>query len=109
MAALSAAAPAKYAGLGQRFGALVVDFFVLSLVFFPVTRLVKGNWVMTGGDHMWSYGWLITDPLCLISLAIILGYFVVLEGVLGATLGKRVLGLRVVAVDGHRPGASGAA
>lgn len=35
---------------------------------------------------------------------IILGYYVLLESLLGATAGKLVLGLRVVDATGHRPG-----
>ncbi len=93
-----------YAGLGRRFVALITDFLLLSIVFFPVTRAVKGVWVMSGEDHLWDYGWLITDPLCLTFLLIIVLYFVLLEGLGGATIGKRMLGLRVVGTDGQYPG-----
>jgi len=93
-----------YASLGPRFAALVIDFAALSLLFFPVTRLVKGVWIMSSGEHLWSYGWFITDPLCLAFLAVIGLYFVLTEGLLGATVGKLALGLRVVAVDGSSPG-----
>jgi len=94
----------RYAGLTPRFYALVIDFVLLSLVFFPVTKLVKGVWVMSSGEHAWSYGWFITDPLCLGFLAVILLYFILLEGLLGATAGKRLLGLRVVRFDGSPAG-----
>jgi uncharacterized RDD family membrane protein YckC len=95
-----------YAGLGIRFAALAVDFLILSMVFFPVTKLVKGVWIMTGGDHLWNYGWFITDPLCLTFLAVIVLYFALSEGVFGGTCGKIVLGLRVVRTDGSLPGVS---
>jgi len=49
-------------------------------------------------------GWFITDPLCLVFLAVMALYFVLLEGLAGATLGKWLLGLRVVRIDGRRPG-----
>jgi uncharacterized RDD family membrane protein YckC len=88
-----------YAGVWRRFVALVVDFFLLSAVFFPVTRFVKGTWIMSVGDHRWARGWLVTDPLCLIFLAAIFFYFVLLEGFAGGTLGKRALRLRVVGAD----------
>jgi len=90
----------QYASLGRRFAALAIDFVLLSLIFFPVTRLVKGTWVMTAGEHQWGYGWFITDPLCLAFLAVIVLYFVVMEGLVGATIGKRLLGMRVVRPDG---------
>ncbi len=93
-----------YAGLGRRFLALIADFFVLSLIFFPVTRVVKGVWIMSRGDHFWGYGWLVTDPLCIIFLGAIVAYFIMLEGIFGATVGKRLLSLRVIKVNGGRPG-----
>ena len=89
-----------YAGLAPRFMALVLDFLFLSLIFFPITRAVKGVWLMSSGEHAWSYGWFITDPLCLAFLVVIVLYFILLEGLLGATIGKRLMGLRVVRVDG---------
>ena len=94
----------KYAGLGLRILALGLDFLLLAIIFFPTTRLVKGVWLLSGSDHLWSYGWLITDPLCLVFLGAIILYFVLLEGLWGATLGKRILGLRVVGLAGKRPG-----
>ncbi len=93
-----------YAGLGRRFWALVVDGLLFCAVFFPVTRLVKGVWIMRAADHRWTSGLFITDPLCLAFLALMLLYFVLLEGLFGATLGKWLLGLRVVRVGGGRTG-----
>jgi uncharacterized RDD family membrane protein YckC len=94
----------RYAGLKPRFFALCVDALLFCLVFFPVTRLVKGVWLMSPADHRWVSGWFITDPLCITFLAIMFLYFVFLEGLLGATLGKWALGLRVVNADSHLPG-----
>jgi uncharacterized RDD family membrane protein YckC len=94
----------QYAGLGRRFLALVVDFLIFSAIFFPVTKAVKGVWIMSPQDHAWGYGWFITDPLCLTFLVIMVMYFVLLEGLAGATIGKRLLRLRVVGTDGQRPG-----
>jgi len=94
----------QYAGLGVRFLALVIDLVILSMIFFPVTRIVKGVWIMTGGDHLWGYGWLITDPLCIVFLVAIFLYFVLLEGSIGATVGKKLSGIRVVCTDGRHPG-----
>jgi len=100
----SAQGALRYAGLKPRFFALVIDFALLSLVFFPVTRLVKGEWIMSAGEHAWSYGWFITDPLCLAFLLVIVLYFVLLEGLFGATAGKRLLRMRVAKVDGSPAG-----
>ncbi len=94
----------QYAGLGIRFLALLVDLLVLCIVFFPVTRIIKGVWLMSAGDHLWGYGWLITDPLCIAFLVAIFIYFVMLEGFLGATVGKLALRLRVIVANGSSPG-----
>jgi uncharacterized RDD family membrane protein YckC len=97
-------AATQYAGLWARFLALVVDFLVFCAFFFPITRIVKGVWIMSPDDHRWAYGLFITDPLCIAFLVLIFLYFAFLEGLAGATFGKWVLGLRVVRVDGRRPG-----
>ena len=94
----------EYARRGERFLALLVDVLLFCAFFFPVTRIVKGVWLMSPRDHNWTRGWFIFDPLCLIFLVIMGLYFVFLEGWLGATVGKRVLGLRVVGIDGGRAG-----
>ena len=94
----------EYAGVSIRFSALVLDVILLSAVFFPVTRLAKGTWVMTAADHQWARGWFVTDPLCLVFLLVMFLYFVLFEGLSGATPGKRLLGLRVVGVDGSPVG-----
>lgn len=93
-----------YAGIWQRFGALVIDGLLFCAVFLPITRIVKGVWIMGASDHRWVNGLFITDPLCLIFLVLMFLYFVLLEGLMGATLGKWALGLRVVAGDGEEPG-----
>ena len=94
----------EYAGLWERFLALLVDALFFCACFFPITRLVKGVWLMSPNDHNWVRGWFIFDPLCLAFLVIIGLYFIFLEGRLGATLGKWILGLRVIGLDGHRTG-----
>ncbi len=94
----------KYAGLGTRFLALLIDFLLFCSVFFPVTRLVKGVWLMMPNDHNWVNGWFIFDPLCLIFLILMALYMVLLEGLLGATVGKWIMRLRVIRTDGRVPG-----
>lgn len=59
---------------------------------------------MSPADHLWRVGWFISDPLCMIFLVVIFVYFVVLEGFLGCTVGKRLLRRRVVRIDGGNPG-----
>jgi uncharacterized RDD family membrane protein YckC len=97
-------ATSRFAGPWPRLLALLADLALFCAVFFPVTRLVKGVWLMSPRDHNWVNGWFIFDPLCLIFLAIMALYMILLEGWLGATVGKRLVGLRVVGSDGGRPG-----
>ena len=94
----------RFAGPWPRFLALLADLALFCSVFFPVTRLVKGVWLMSPRDHNWVNGWFIFDPLCLIFLVVMTLYMILLEGWLGATVGKRLVGLRVVRTEGGRPG-----
>jgi uncharacterized RDD family membrane protein YckC len=96
----------RYAGLGRRLAALVIDLLLFCAVFFPVTRLVKGVWLMGAADHRWAHGWVVFDPICLIFLVIMFAYAVFLEGLAGATAGKWASGIRVIGPDGRRPGLS---
>jgi uncharacterized RDD family membrane protein YckC len=93
-----------YAGIWRRFWALVIDGLLFCVIFFPVTRVVKGVWLMSATDQRWANGLFITDPLCLIFLTLMVLTFILLEGLVGATLGKWALGLRVVRNDGGKPG-----
>jgi uncharacterized RDD family membrane protein YckC len=81
-----------------------VDVALFCSAFFPITRLVKGVWLMAPSDHRWVRGLFISDPLCVIFLLVIAAYYVLGEGLAGATLGKWALGLRVVGPDGGKPG-----
>jgi len=94
----------RFAGLWPRFLALFIDFLLFCVIFFPVTRLLKGTWLLSTTDHHWNYGIFITDPLCMVFLIVMFLYFVFLEGLVGVTLGKWIAGLRVVQVGGGKPG-----
>jgi len=94
----------RFAGLWFRFLALLGDFLLFCAVFFPITRLTRGVWVMSAADHRWSHGLFITDPVCIAFLAIMILYFMSLEGLMGVTFGKWVVGLRVERVGGGKPG-----
>ncbi len=96
--------PVRYAGLWIRGAALLLDWLLFCAVFFPITRLVKGVWVMGARDHRWAHGNIVFDPLCLYFMLVIIVYFVLLEGFGGATVGKMLLRLRVVGTDGERIG-----
>lgn len=82
--------------------AFALDFIFLSLFFFPATYLYSGKWVMSYEEHLWG----ILDPICLVFLFIIFAYFILMEAYVGWTVGKRILGMRVVDRVGNRIGLS---
>ncbi len=92
----------KKAGVVRRGIALALDFFFLSIFFFPATYLYSGNWMMSYEEHLWG----ITDPICLVFLFIIFAYFILMEAYVGWTVGKRILGMRVVDRTGNKIGFS---
>jgi len=50
--------------LRSRFAALLVDLLVFCALFFPITRMAKGVWLMTPTDHRWDSGLFVSDPIC---------------------------------------------
>jgi uncharacterized RDD family membrane protein YckC len=114
------AAPPQHR-LGRRVSAALADIALLS-VLFVVLGLISGGTparnlppgvlnVAVGAVHFGTWwirfgevtvaGWWLAGYL-----AALLLYYFVLEAATGQTLGKRVLGLRVVARDGTRPSAA---
>ena len=93
----------EYAGIFPRGLAVGLDLLVFFVCFFPITRLTKGVWLMSPTDHRWVNGLFITDPLCLGFLAAMFIYFILLESQFGATVGKKAVGLQVVASGDSRP------
>ena len=57
---------------------------------------------MSPEEHLWG----ISDPICVVFLFIISAYFILMEAYIGWTVGKRILGMRVVDVAGNKIGLS---
>ena len=53
-------------------------------------------------EHLWG----ISDPICLVFLFIIFAYLILLEAYVGWTIGKRILGMRVLDRNGNKIGFS---
>lgn len=87
----------EYKGIGIRFVAQLVDWIILSIIY-----------VIIGFGMFGTLTWQVTGPaagsIVGVNLVIWFLYFVVLEGSAGATLGKRVAGIRVVKEDGAKCG-----
>jgi uncharacterized RDD family membrane protein YckC len=88
----------RYVSVGRRFGATVVDVIVISVVTLPFARIshsgtyVSVNWSGAGAAA---------------AMAVWFGYYIVLEAVAGATVGKWALQIRVVRTDGSKLGWAG--
>ena len=86
----------------QRGIGFLLDFVFLSIFFFPATFVYSGKWVMGPEEHLWG----ISDPICLVFLFIIFAYFILMEAYVGWTVGKKILGMRVVDITGNKIGLS---
>lgn len=73
-------------GLAQRFFARLIDGIVVNIVVFVLTLFFFPD-----------YGWMVTG---LFSGVLMFGYFVMLEVSQGSSLGKRLLGLKVLGPGG---------
>ena len=83
----------EYQGIGPRFVAQLVDAIILWVVFFLL------GFGMTGAFSFDLYGSAAWPFIGAWGLIVLL-YFVVLEGTMGATVGKKVAKIRVVQEDG---------
>ena len=82
--------------------AWLLNILFLSIFFFPATYLYSGKWIMGPEEHLWG----ISDPICLVFLFVIFAYLILMEAYVGWTMGKRILGMRVVDVSGNKIGLS---
>lgn len=88
------------AGVPLRFVAVLLDAII---VFFPlgiVIGLLAGGGYVEGGNGSWNAGVDIGDNLLWALVALGVGYYTLCEAASGATLGKRMVGIRVVDEDG---------
>jgi len=53
-------------------------------------------------EHLWG----ISDPICLVFLLIIFAYLILMEAYVGWTVGKRIMGVKVVDESGNKIGLS---
>ena len=88
----------NYKGVIPRFFAALIDGVILGI---PVYLLI-GATIMRGMRTGYVNPGKIYGPAFLVSL-IGIAYYIVLEAY-GGTLGKRILGMRIVDADGSRPG-----
>lgn len=75
----------QYVGVGTRFLAVLIDSIIIGVVAGIINAVAGAGHAIVSGS--------ITGVLALV-------YFIVMEAMQGATLGKMALGLRVVKLDG---------
>ncbi len=84
-----------YVGLGKRFVALLIDSILLQAVNILLASVFGTTAVTEGGASFALQG-----PAALLGILISFAYYIGLEGLRGATLGKQVVGIKVVNEDG---------
>ena len=57
---------------------------------------------MSPEEHLWG----ISDPICIVFLFVIFAYFILMEAYVSWTVGKRIMGMKVVDTNGSRIGLS---
>jgi uncharacterized RDD family membrane protein YckC len=92
----------ELAGLGSRFGAAMLDGIIMSIVALLPLVLVMGGWAeyaakATTGGLVWKiglgvFGWAV--------YLLINGYFLAQSG---QSIGKKMLGIKIVRTDGSQP------
>ena len=90
------------AGIALRFVAVLLDAVI---VFFPlgiVVGLMTGGGYANRGAGYADAGINVGGSAFLLLLALGLGYYIVCEAATGATLGKRIVGIRVLGEDGEQ-------
>jgi uncharacterized RDD family membrane protein YckC len=90
----------RYAGVGVRFAAVLLDGVILGVLGIVVALLGGGGYT-TRTSTAASAGVDLEGSNFLVWLVVAFGYYVVAEAALGGTPGKLAVGLRVVDEDGH--------
>lgn len=78
----------------KRFAALLIDFFIITLIIWITGALIYPLIAIMGTFYILNY-WLVLVVL------IIIGYFTYFEGKNGATAGKNILKIKVIADEGQ--------
>jgi uncharacterized RDD family membrane protein YckC len=89
------------AGIPLRFVAVVLDALIVFVPLFIVVGLLSGGGYdeKYGGQRNVGIDWGGSDAL--LAFALCVGYYIICESATGATLGKRMVGIRVVGEDGE--------
>lgn len=92
-----------YIGVGRRAVAVIIDALLSLVVAVPLAAAGGGfrsTNVNTPGGTSHTYSFSLTGIPLLVTVIVWLAYMIYTEGTWGASLGKRMTGIRVVKVDG---------
>ncbi len=78
----------------RRFFAIAIDFVILMIVMWLIAVIMYPLIIVTGAFFLFNY-WL------LVAAFVILGYFTYMEGKKGTTIGKKIIKLKVIALNGE--------
>jgi uncharacterized RDD family membrane protein YckC len=89
------------AGIPLRFVAVLLDGLIVFVPLIILVGLLTGGWYDEnyGGQRNVGIDWGGSDAL--LAFVLVVGYYIVCESATGATLGKRMVGIRVVGEDGE--------
>lgn len=90
------------AGIALRFVAALLDTLIVFLPLSIVVGLMTGGRYAERGEGYANAGVNVGGNAIWLLLALCVGYYIACEAATGATLGKRMVGIRVVAEDGDR-------
>jgi uncharacterized RDD family membrane protein YckC len=96
------------AGVALRFVAVLLDAVVVLFPLSIIVGLLTGGGYSERGDGYASAGVNVAGTAVWLWLALVLFYYVLCEATTGMTLGKRMVGIRVVDEDGEIVGLEGA-
>jgi uncharacterized RDD family membrane protein YckC len=89
------------AGIALRFVAVLLDSVIVLLPLAILAGLLTGGGYAESGDGYANAGVNVGGNALLLMLALALGYYVLSEAATGMTLGKRMVGIRVVGESGE--------
>jgi uncharacterized RDD family membrane protein YckC len=95
-----AAAPApEYVGVGRRLLALIIDGFILLIVGWIIAVVFPSSGAIARGVDAWGR-FKHMGPGAVLQVIIPFVYYIIMEALQGATVGKMAPGIRVVKLDG---------
>ncbi len=92
---------AELAGLGRRLGGAIIDGIIVSIVAFVPLLLYMGGWAKyanAAADPSFMFT-LAIAAISLIAFLLVQGYFLATDS---QTIGKKILGMKIVRTDGSR-------